>query len=130
MRRSSARPLHLRQQDAGVGTSVAGPDDGKGPKTTIRKLVLTLTLCAPALASAREVRIQNHVRAEFDTMIRANPAGYGIGAGKIVQTIGDTILCCASQGRMRLSQTRRRGTTVPERQIWKTATCARQGLPM
>lgn len=64
MCRSSARPLHASKQYAGVGESGADLDDEKGPKTTIRKLVLTLTLCAPALASAKELRIQNLVRAE------------------------------------------------------------------
>lgn len=123
MRRSSARPLHASKQYAGVGESGAGSDDEKGPKTTIRKLLLTLMLCAPALASAKEVRIQNHVRAESDNLIRANLAGYGIGVGKIVPTIGDTILCCASQGRMLLSRTRPCATTVPQKETWKAVTC-------
>ena len=49
----------------------------------MRNLLLTLALCAPILAAAEEVTLQNLVRAESDTMFRATMAGYGIGLGEL-----------------------------------------------
>ncbi len=46
---------------------------------------MVLALCAPAVVVAEEVRIENLVCAESDTMIRANLAAYGVGLGEIVR---------------------------------------------
>jgi hypothetical protein len=48
------------------------------------RLFLILVLCAPTLAFAVEVTIQNLVRAESDTMIRANLATYAIEVGEFL----------------------------------------------
>ncbi len=52
------------------------------------RLLLTLALCAPilvpTLVMAEDVTIGNLVRAESDTMIRANLAAYDVGLGQIV----------------------------------------------
>jgi hypothetical protein len=48
------------------------------------RLLLIVALCAPTLAFAEEVTIQNLVRAESDHMFRATLAGYGIGVGELV----------------------------------------------
>ncbi|MCW3783352.1 DUF1214 domain-containing protein [Defluviimonas salinarum] len=50
----------------------------------MRMTILTLVLCAPTLALAEQVTLENLVRAESDTMIRANLASYGVGLGEIV----------------------------------------------
>lgn len=46
--------------------------------------LLTVLLLAPTLAAAQEVTIANLVRAESDTMIRANLAAHGAGPGELV----------------------------------------------
>lgn len=50
----------------------------------MRRLLFALALCAPSVAVSEQVRIHNLVRAESDTMIRANLAAYGVGVGEIV----------------------------------------------
>lgn len=50
----------------------------------MRRLLFALALCAPTVALSEQVRIHNLVRAESDTMIRANLAAYGVGVGEIV----------------------------------------------
>ena len=49
----------------------------------MRNLLRTHVLCAPVLAFAEEVTLENLVRAESDTMFRATMAGYGIGLGEL-----------------------------------------------
>ena len=48
------------------------------------RLFLILALCAPTLAFAEEITIENLVRAETDTMFRATMAGYKIGVGELL----------------------------------------------
>jgi len=46
--------------------------------------VIAVAMCAPAFALAEDVTIENLVRAESDTMIRANLTRYKIGPGELV----------------------------------------------
>ncbi|MBW8640759.1 DUF1214 domain-containing protein [Hoeflea sp. WL0058] len=48
------------------------------------RLLLTLALLAPTFAFAEDVTMQNLVRAESDTMIRANLAAYDVGLGELL----------------------------------------------
>jgi hypothetical protein len=51
----------------------------------IMKRLLTIAfLLAPTLSFAEDVPIKNLVRAESDTMIRADLAAYNMGVGKII----------------------------------------------
>ncbi len=50
----------------------------------MRRFLFAMALCAPMPSVSEEVTIENLVRAESDTMIRANLASYGVGLGKIV----------------------------------------------
>ena len=48
------------------------------------RLLLTLALCAPTLAFAEDITLENLVRAETDHMIRQNIEAYGLEVGQIV----------------------------------------------
>ena len=50
----------------------------------IRPIFLTLALCAPTIAFAEDVTMENLVRAESDTMIRANLEAFEIGIGELL----------------------------------------------
>ena len=49
----------------------------------MRPLILTLALCIPTAAFAEEVNVENFVRAESDTMFRANMAAFGVDVGEV-----------------------------------------------
>ena len=48
------------------------------------KKLLALALCAPTLAFAEEITLENLLRAETDHMIRQNIAAFGLEVGQIV----------------------------------------------
>ena len=50
----------------------------------MKPLFLALALCVPTLAFAEDVTMENLVRAESDTMIRANLEAFGIDLGELI----------------------------------------------
>ena len=47
------------------------------------KRLLIAVFLLPSAAFAEEVNVENFVRAESDTMLRANMAAFGIGVGEV-----------------------------------------------